>query len=158
MILHWPKSLTEEAPGLRPTTTQPACVESARIATELPTYDSRPANPELRERHALRPWLEVNHATSSGIFVRIFKSRAGVTSVSFEDVLDEGLCFGWSESARLPGNASSYLQRFTPRKTRGTTSSRNRQHAARLVQEGRMTDAGMLALGSDALGTHVGED
>ena len=88
---------------------------------------------------ALRAWLEVNHATSTGIFVRIFKNSSSAISVSFEDVLDEGLCFGWSESARMPGDASSYLQRFTPRKRRGTASARNRRHAARLVQEGRMT-------------------
>jgi uncharacterized protein YdeI (YjbR/CyaY-like superfamily) len=99
---------------------------------------------------ALRAWLEVNHATSTGIFVRIFKNSSSAISVSFEDVLDEGLCFGWSESARLLSDASSYLQRFTPRKRRGTTSARNRRHAARLVREGRMTPAGVLALGSDA--------
>ncbi len=98
---------------------------------------------------ALRAWLEINHATSNGIFVRIFKGRAGVPTVSFEDVLDEGLCFGWSESTRLPGDAGSYLQRFTPRKSRGTASSRNLRHAARLLREGRMTAVGMLALGWD---------
>jgi uncharacterized protein YdeI (YjbR/CyaY-like superfamily) len=106
----------------------------------------------------LRAWLQVNHATSNGIFVRIFKSRSGVATVGFEDLLDEGLCFGWSESARLPGDADSYLQRFTPRKTRGTTSARNRQHVARLVKEGRMTADGILALGPYAPGTHGGED
>lgn len=106
---------------------------------------------------ALRTWLEANHATSRGIFVRIFKSGTGVATVSFEDVLDEGLCFGWSESTRLPGDASSYLQRFTPRKARGTASARNRRHAARLVEEGRMTAAGLLALGPDAPDKQVGE-
>ena len=63
---------------------------------------------------ALRVWLEINHATSTGIFVRIFKNSSSAISVSFEDVLDEGLCFGWSESARLLSDASSYLQRFRP--------------------------------------------
>jgi uncharacterized protein YdeI (YjbR/CyaY-like superfamily) len=106
---------------------------------------------------ALRAWLLVNHATSAGILVRIFKGRSGAASVSFEDLLDEGLCFGWSESTRLPGDSSYYLQKFTPRKTRGTASPRNRSHAARLIEEGRMTPAGLLALGSDAPGVSGNE-
>jgi hypothetical protein len=57
---------------------------------------------------ALRSWLEANHATSAGILVRIYKRNAGIASVTFEDVLDEGLCFGWSESRRLKGDAASY--------------------------------------------------
>jgi uncharacterized protein YdeI (YjbR/CyaY-like superfamily) len=101
----------------------------------------------FESRAALRAWLEVNHAVSSGILVRIFKSGSGVPSVGFEDVLDEGLCFGWSESTRLPGDANSYLQRFTPRKTRGTNSARNKRHAARLIEEGLMTADGLVALG-----------
>jgi uncharacterized protein YdeI (YjbR/CyaY-like superfamily) len=99
---------------------------------------------------ALRQWLEANHASSNGIFVRIYKKHSGITSVSFEDVLDEGLCFGWSESARLKGDDTSYLQKFTPRKTKGTTSKRNREHAEQLIREGRMTPAGLAALGYDS--------
>jgi uncharacterized protein YdeI (YjbR/CyaY-like superfamily) len=95
----------------------------------------------------LRRWLEHNHASSHGIFVRIYKMGSGVPSVHFEDVLDEGLCFGWSESKRLKGDAISYLQQFAPRKTHETTSARNRRHVERLIQDGRMTPAGLKALG-----------
>ncbi|MEA2574333.1 MAG: hypothetical protein QOH93_1631 [Chloroflexia bacterium] len=98
---------------------------------------------------ALREWLEANHATSDGIFVRIYKKNSGIAGVSFEDVLDEGLCFGWSESLRLKGDDLSYLQKFSPRKATGTTSERNRRRASRLIQEGRMTTAGLVALDFD---------
>ena len=98
------------------------------------------------QRQALRDWLLTNHATSPGIFVRIFKKHSGVASVNFEDVLDEGLCFGWSESLRLSGDDASYLQKFTPRRTPGTVSERNRRHVERLIREGRMTSAGLEAL------------
>lgn len=96
---------------------------------------------------SLRQWLAANHGSSKGIYVRLYKKNSGIASVSFEEVLDEGLCFGWSESARLKGDAQSYLQRFTPRRTKGTTSERNRRHAARLIRQGRMTPAGLAALG-----------
>ena len=97
---------------------------------------------------ALRSWLESNHDSSTGIFVRIYKKGSNITSVSFEDVLDEGLCFGWSESMRLKGDDVSYLQKFTPRKTKGTTSERNKLHAKQLIKEGRMTASGLEKLGN----------
>ena len=96
---------------------------------------------------ALRRWLEQNHARSGGIWVRIHKRGTGVPSVTFEDVLEQGICFGWSESTRRRFDDASYLQRFAPRRTTGTTSTRNRALAHRLLAEGKMTAAGLAALG-----------
>jgi uncharacterized protein YdeI (YjbR/CyaY-like superfamily) len=95
---------------------------------------------------ALREWLTRNALTSAGIYVRVFKANSRIPSVTFEDLLDEGLCFGWSESKRLSYDDLSYLQRFGPRKTKGTTSERNRRHVARLIAEKRMTEHGLAAL------------
>lgn len=97
-------------------------------------------------RAELRRWLDINHSVSTGIWVRLAKKGSGITSVTFEDVLEEGLCFGWSESNRRAGDAVSYLQRFTPRRVRGTTSERNHRLADRLTAEGLMTEFGLRAL------------
>src|SRR3954451_6792498 len=83
---------------------------------------------------ALRQWLETHHATSGGIWVRLYKVRSGRPTVTFLEVLDEGLCFGWSESQRRSWDDESYLQRFGPRRRRGTTSERNRKRAERLIE------------------------
>ncbi len=90
-----------------------------------------------------------NHAVSGGIWLRIYKKNSGVESVSFEEVLDEGLCFGWSESKRIKGDEKSYLQLFTPRHTIGTTSKRNLEHVKRLIRENKMMPSGLKALGLD---------
>ncbi|MEO6456732.1 MAG: hypothetical protein ABIO92_00440 [Chloroflexia bacterium] len=95
---------------------------------------------------ALRAWLMQNHATSDGIWLRIYKKNSGVASVSFKEVLDEGLCIGWSESIRHKGDEESYLQRFTPRQTKGIISKRNREHVKRLTKEKRMMPSGFKAL------------
>ena len=107
---------------------------------ELPVF-------EFRSADDLRSWLENNHQTSSGIWIRIYKKHSGVKAVSFEEVLDEGLCFGWSESLRRKDDDKSYLQRFTPRRKTGTVSKRNLEHTERLIKEGRMTPVGLKALG-----------
>lgn len=80
---------------------------------------------EFETAELLRTWLEDNYATSKGIWLRIYKKSSVVRSVTFKQVLDEGLCFGWSESARRKYDDDSYLQKFTPRKTVGTQSARN---------------------------------
>jgi uncharacterized protein YdeI (YjbR/CyaY-like superfamily) len=99
---------------------------------------------------ALRAWLSDQHAVSAGIWLRIYKKASGMRSVTFLEVVDEGLCFGWSESRRRPYDQDSYLQCFTPRRTVGTQSQRNLERARALIQAGRMTPAGLRALGIEA--------
>jgi uncharacterized protein YdeI (YjbR/CyaY-like superfamily) len=85
--------------------------------------------------------------TDPGVWVRLFRVGAGHPSIRFEDLLEAGLAYGWSESSRRAFDAESYLQRFSPRRRPGTVSERNRAIVARLEAEGRMTDAGRRALG-----------
>jgi len=92
-------------------------------------------------------WLDIHHATHPGVWVRLSKANSAVPSVSFHDVLEAGIAYGWSESTRRSHDASSYLQKFTPRRTRGTASARNVAIADRLDGEGRMTPEGRRALG-----------
>lgn len=92
-------------------------------------------------------WLELHHATHPGVWVQLQKAASGVPSVGFHDLLEAGIAYGWSESTRRAHDAESYLQKFTPRRTRGTASHRNVAIADRLEAEGRMTPAGRQALG-----------
>lgn len=92
-------------------------------------------------------WLELHHATHPGAWVQLQASRSSVPSIGFHDLLEAGIAYGWSESARRAHDSTSYLQKFTPRRTRGTTSERNKAIADRLEGECRMMPAGRRALG-----------
>ncbi len=98
-------------------------------------------------REELRGWLHREHSRSSGVWVRLARSGAALRSISFHDLLEEGLCFGWSESTRHRGDTQTYLQKFTPRRTRGTTSERNKRMVSELRAQGLMTPAGEAAMG-----------
>lgn len=105
----------------------------------------------LEEKHflnraELRSWLESHHQTHAGLRVRVYKKSSTTPSVAFEDLLEEGLCFGWSESKRLKGTDDYYYQVFTPRKSKGTTSERNKRLVAKLEAARLMTDAGRAVL------------
>lgn len=100
----------------------------------------------FKNRDELRAWLLQNYSISKGILVQIFKKHSVIESVTFEDVLKEGLCFGWSESKRLKGDENSYLQQFTPRRTKGTNSSRNIRLIQELIEDKSMTEAGLAVI------------
>lgn len=92
---------------------------------------------------ALRAWLETNHATSPGIWLMIAKKGSGVESVTYDEVVDEGLCFGWIDGQKAKLNDTYYLQRFTRRTKRSPWSRINTARVARLVAATKMHPAGM---------------
>jgi uncharacterized protein YdeI (YjbR/CyaY-like superfamily) len=107
---------------------------------------STPFDPRFFETAAeLRSWLDANHETASELFVGGFRKSAGRASVTWEEIVDEALCFGWIDSIRrsLPGGAWS--QRLTPRRKGSNWSRVNIENVARLTAEGRMRPAGLAA-------------
>ena len=89
-------------------------------------------------------WLEMNHATESEPWVKIFKKNTSISSVAWDDVVVESLCWGWIDGIKKSIDEQAYLQRITPRKARSNWSKRNREHAERLISEGRMTEHGLV--------------
>lgn len=100
----------------------------------------------FENRKDLRKWLINNHHISDGLLIKIYKKHSTLKSISFHDLLEEGLCFGWSESKRLKGDNDYYLQIFTPRRNKGTNSKRNKMLIKKLIEEGKMTDEGLKVL------------
>jgi uncharacterized protein YdeI (YjbR/CyaY-like superfamily) len=92
---------------------------------------------------ALRAWLEANHNTSPGIWLMIAKKGSGVDSVTYDEAVDEGLCFGWIDGQKAKHDDTFFLQRFTPRTKRSPWSRINTERVARLVKASRMTPSGM---------------
>jgi uncharacterized protein YdeI (YjbR/CyaY-like superfamily) len=89
-----------------------------------------------------RQWLAKNHSTSNGIWLRLFKKASGVASVTHDEALDEALYYGWIDGQVKKYDETSWLQKFTPRRTKSIWSKRNRDHTARLISLGKMTQAG----------------
>ena len=92
---------------------------------------------------ALRAWLEANHNTSPGIWLMIAKKGSGVDSVTYDEAVDEGLCFGWIDGQKAKHDDTYFLQRFTPRVKRSPWSRINTERVARLVKAAKMAPAGV---------------
>jgi uncharacterized protein YdeI (YjbR/CyaY-like superfamily) len=97
----------------------------------------------FRSSAELRAWLAKEHARAPGLLLRIYKKNSGVPSVTYAEALDQALCFGWIDGQKLPFDANSWVQKFTPRTARSGWSKINVAHADRLIREGQMTPAGL---------------
>ncbi|HEX6924677.1 MAG TPA: YdeI/OmpD-associated family protein [Longimicrobiaceae bacterium] len=97
----------------------------------------------LDSGEAWREWLEANHATSSGVWLRIARKGADLSSPTREEALDAALCYGWIDGQARSEGETSWLQKFTPRGKRSTWSKRNREKVERLIAAGLMRPAGM---------------
>lgn len=93
-----------------------------------------------------RNWLEENHDHENGIWLRIYKKGTGHPSVNRGTALDEALCYGWIDGQAKKQDSESYLQKFTPRRSRSIWSKINIQHIERLEKEGKMRPAGRKAV------------
>ena len=95
---------------------------------------------------ALRAWLLEHHETSPGVWLAIARKGGTVTSLTWQEAVDEALCVGWIDGQTRKRDDHASLIRYTPRRARSLWSQRNVAHVARLEAEGRMLPAGRAAV------------
>ena len=91
---------------------------------------------------AFETWMRQNHARESELWLRIYKKDSGAATVTNTEALDVALCWGWIDGIRKAYDERSFLQRYTPRRSKSVWSQINRDHVARLTRAGRMTPHG----------------
>lgn len=73
----------------------------------------------------LRRWFEANHETAEELWVGYHAKRSGKKSITWQELVDVELCFGWIDSVRHPLGPDSSAQRVTPRRKRSVWSTIN---------------------------------
>lgn len=102
-----------------------------------------PAELVVKDATALRTWLRKHHTQTDGVtLVLAKKGTTAPTSLTYDQALDELLCFGWVDGTRRSRDDATYSILATPRRTRSIWSQRNVEIIARLREEGRMHAAG----------------
>ena len=94
---------------------------------------------------AFRAWLKKNHRTASALWVGYYKKATGKPSVTWEETVDEALCYGWIDGIRRSLDDEAYVIRFTPRRPASVWSRRNIERVEALRAEGLMRQAGLEA-------------
>jgi uncharacterized protein YdeI (YjbR/CyaY-like superfamily) len=103
------------------------------------------AQVEISSAIELRAWLQHNHAKKESIWLVTYKKEIKGKYVSVEEVLDELLCFGWIDGVRRKLDEEKTMQLISPRKVQHWTKT-YKDRFAKLVKEGRMTDAGRASV------------
>ena len=98
------------------------------------------------DQAALEAWLDEEHATAPGLYVKIAKKGSGVPSVDWEQMVEVLLCFGWIDGRANRLDDRFYLQRVTPRRARSVWSQKNVATVERLIAAGRMRPAGLAVV------------
>lgn len=94
-------------------------------------------------REKFRAWLEKHHADRTELWIGFYKKTSGRRSVSYDEAVEEALCFGWIDGVRQRVDDLSYRQRFTPRTPKSYWSAINVTRAAELIKGKRMAPAGL---------------
>ena len=90
-----------------------------------------------------RLWLKENHDTKKEVWILHYKKRTGKTSIPYDEAVGEALCFGWIDSIIKRIDDEKFVRKFTPRKHRSNWSELNKKRARKMIEKGRMTEAGI---------------
>lgn len=92
---------------------------------------------------AFESWITEHHGLREGVWIKVAKKNSGIPTVTEDELVDIGLCFGWVSGQRRSLDERFYLQKYVPRRPRSVWSRVNVDKVAALTAAGRMREPGM---------------
>jgi uncharacterized protein YdeI (YjbR/CyaY-like superfamily) len=100
----------------------------------------------VTSRQEWRVWLDANADTSPGVWVVTWKRTTGRASPSYDELVEECLCFGWIDSTVRTRDPETGMQLMTPRKPGSTWAATNKARVERLMAAGLMAERGLRVI------------
>jgi uncharacterized protein YdeI (YjbR/CyaY-like superfamily) len=97
----------------------------------------------FRDAAEFEAWLAQHVDHSVGVWLKIAKKRSGVASLTDDEAVDVGLCYGWISGQRKALDEVYYLQKYVPRRPRSRWSQVNVRKVSELMAAGRMRPPGL---------------
>jgi uncharacterized protein YdeI (YjbR/CyaY-like superfamily) len=101
---------------------------------------------DFQNSHEWHHWLLQNHGKEKEAWLIFYKKNSGKTGISYDEALEEALCFGWIDGKLKSIDDEKYMIRHSPRKDRSVWSKINKEKAELLILQGRMTNAGLAKI------------
>ncbi len=95
-----------------------------------------------KSRTEWREWLKGNHRSRPSVWLVYYTKKSGLPSLSWNEAVEEALCFGWIDSTKKTIDEFSFMQLFTKRKPKSIWSKINKEKVRQLMDSGSMTEAG----------------
>ncbi|KAB8230905.1 bacteriocin-protection, YdeI or OmpD-associated-domain-containing protein [Aspergillus alliaceus] len=100
----------------------------------------------FRSAKEFEHFLEREHLTAPGIYLKLAKKNSGIASVSRDEAVETALCFGWIDGRANAYDEDWWLVRYTPRRAKSIWSKKNVMTVESLVKAGRMRPAGLAVV------------
>ena len=95
-----------------------------------------------KTRAVWRKWLKQNHLSEKSVWLILYHKKSKGPNISYNDAMEEALCFGWVDSKAKKRDAESFYLTFTPRKPGSNWSQPNIERAERMMQKDLMAPQG----------------
>lgn len=99
---------------------------------------------QFEDQAAWLHWLTQHHGSAKGVWIRLAKRAAGITSINVAQAVEAALCWGWIDGQGRSYDNHTWLVKFTPRRARSVWSKINRERATALIERGEMQAPGLL--------------
>jgi uncharacterized protein YdeI (YjbR/CyaY-like superfamily) len=93
-----------------------------------------------------RQWLAENHDKTEGIWMVYYKKHTKKMCVSYNDAVEEALCYGWIDSIVKTVDSEKYKQKYTPRRKNSVWSKVNKSRVEKMIKAGMMTPFGLTKI------------
>lgn len=100
-----------------------------------------------KNRSEWRKWLRQNYKSKKEIWLIFYNKKSGKKGVTYEEAVEEALCFGWIDSIAKKNNPEYYVQRFTPRKPKSPYSQLNKERLKMLLRKKKVIASVRRSLG-----------
>ena len=97
----------------------------------------------FRDADEFDAWLAEHHVEPAGVWLKLAKASSGIPSMTSDEAVDVGLCWGWISGQRRGLDDEWYLQKYVPRRPRSRWSQVNVRKVAELSAAGRMREPGI---------------
>lgn len=99
-----------------------------------------------KSRQEWREWLQENHHNKTSIWLIYYRKSANIQTISYNEAVDEAICFGWIDSRVKPIDSEKFMQFFSKRKAKSVWSKVNKNKVQQLIEGGLMTKAGFESI------------
>ncbi len=97
----------------------------------------------FRDTAQFEVWLDAHVDLRAGVWLKLARKGSGVPSLTSDEAVDVGLCFGWISGQRKSYDEVYYLQKYVPRRPGSRWSQVNVAKVEQLLAAGRMRPAGL---------------
>jgi uncharacterized protein YdeI (YjbR/CyaY-like superfamily) len=101
-------------------------------------------------RYVWRAWLKAHYRSEKEIYLIYYKEHTGRPRVTYNEAVEEALCFGWIDSTVRRIDEDRYAQRFSPRNPKTPYSQANQERLAALIAQGKVAKEVLAALSQPA--------